>query len=141
MTGHTKGDLHALRDGIEIQSEDGNHEVLAYVDGIPVCVASVISEMHVEHDDPVGEYHLCKDEGLANLRRIVACWNACAGLSTELIEQGGFAAVPVATHRTIVAQRDELVAALNAARAAHVLRTWDEETLTLIDAVIESART
>lgn len=45
-------------------------------------------------------------------RRIVACVNACAGIPTELIEQGGFAAVPVATHREVKQQRDELLAAL-----------------------------
>lgn len=48
----------------------------------------------------------------SNARRIVACVNACAGIPTELIEQGGFAAVPVATHREVKQQRDDLLAAL-----------------------------
>lgn len=49
-----------------------------------------------------------------NARRIVACVNACAGIPTELVEQGGFAAIPVATHREVKQQRDELLAALKA---------------------------
>ena len=56
------------------------------------------------------------DEGDANARRIVACINACAGLDTEKLEQqnsdGGFPMWMFV--RDVVAQRDELLAALEA---------------------------
>lgn len=54
-----------------------------------------------------------------NARRIVACVNACAGIPTELIEEGGFAAVPVITHREVKQQRDKLLAALKVMRERH----------------------
>jgi hypothetical protein len=63
----------------------------------------VIAECHWESVD---------DNADANARRIVACVNACAGIPTELIEQGGFAAVPVSTHREVKQQRDELLVAI-----------------------------
>lgn len=76
---HTPGPLEPLRQGIEVQSEEGNHEVMAYVGDIPVCVCEVYSSAHIEHDDPVGEYVISQEEGLANLRLIAA--------APELLEQ------------------------------------------------------
>ena len=52
-TKHTPGPWEHLRQGIEIQSEDGNHEVHAFVNGIPVPVCEVYASMHCEHDDPI----------------------------------------------------------------------------------------
>lgn len=69
---HTPGVWEPLRHGIEVQSEDGRHEVFAYVGSIPVPVCEVHSSMFVEHDAPVGEYSMCEEEGLANLRLIAA---------------------------------------------------------------------
>lgn len=56
------------------------------------------------------------DKDGANARRIVACVNACAGISTETLE----AAPPwkvYAADKAPAAQRDELVAALRALMA------------------------
>lgn len=69
---HTPGPWEPLRQGIEVQSEEGNHEVLAYAGDIPVSVCEVYSFAHIEHDDPVGEYVISNEEGLANLRLIAA---------------------------------------------------------------------
>ena len=61
------------------------------------------------------------DNDEANARRLVACWNACEGIQTELLEhyygdRGGLdAALDQASlrdHTTAVQQRDELLAAL-----------------------------
>lgn len=85
-------------------------------------------------DDPEVE-----EEQHANVRRIVACVNACAGISTELLEQQGIKAVlaPSESSKTmaeasrlliqsnarqlhLTEQRDELLAAL-----IGVVETWD----------------
>lgn len=59
----------------------------------------------------------------ANARRIVACVNACAGISTEVLEQGIDAVFGLAhdmrqERNALVRQRDELLTALEKALAA-----------------------
>ena len=60
--------------------------------------------------------------GQENARRLVACWNACEGISTDELETTGGAAVgwtrtaSKLIHATT--QRDELLAALKLARGA-----------------------
>lgn len=71
-TKHTPGPWEPLRQGIEIQSEEGNHEAHAFVNGIPVPVCEVYANMRCEHDDPIGEYMISKQEGIANLLLIAA---------------------------------------------------------------------
>lgn len=46
------------------------------------------------------------EEGRANARRLVACWNACNGVDTDLLEQNP------APFSDLRAQRDDLLAAL-----------------------------
>ncbi|MBM2883957.1 hypothetical protein JFK97_06095 [Chromobacterium phragmitis] len=46
---------------------------------------------------------------LANARRIVACVNACAGLSDAVVSHG---LVPASRHSTVAHQRDQTLAAL-----------------------------
>jgi len=72
MSKHTPGPWDALRDGVEIQSSEGHHEILACVNGQPITVATVINDMRFEYDDPVSEYHLGQDEALANLTLLAA---------------------------------------------------------------------
>lgn len=50
----------------------------------------------------------------ANARRIVACVNACAGISTEKLEGPGML-VNIPDDHNIIAQRDELLARLQSA--------------------------
>lgn len=52
------------------------------------------------------------DDAEPDARRIVACVNACAGIDTEWLENNGAYAVPVPSLRTLLNQRDELLAAL-----------------------------
>ena len=55
----------------------------------------------------------------ANARRIVACVNACAGVTTEELEQGGFVA-------GLIEQRDALAEELRNIRDAK-LREFDDD--------------
>ena len=57
-----------------------------------------------------------KDLQLANARRIVACVNACEGISTADLEVAGrLAAAEGATLRRLADQRDELLNAIQSA--------------------------
>lgn len=84
----TLGPWEHLRQGIEIQSEDGNHEVHAFVNGIPVPVCEVYANMHCEHDDPIGEYMISKQEGIANLLLIAAAPELLEALQYALHVRG-----------------------------------------------------
>lgn len=61
------------------------------------------------------------DQQVSNARRLVACWNACEGVSTEALERLGTldrARVELDVIRSqAVAQRDELLAALQGVAA------------------------
>ena len=56
-----------------------------------------------------GLEHLCQDITEANARRLAACWNACESIDTEYLE--GDDSLPHYARR-LMAQRDELLAAL-----------------------------
>ena len=94
-TQHTPGRLK-VRGFVNLRTEAGNHPIAS-------C-------------NPQGLYHA--DE--ANARRLVACWNACDGLTTEHLENidmlggtlaGRFAAFH-ASERELMDTRDELLEAL-----------------------------
>lgn len=55
------------------------------------------------------------DQQVSNARRLVACWNACEGVSTEALETCGKSLLDGETAE-LSAQRDELLAALKRAR-------------------------
>lgn len=60
----------------------------------------------------------------ADTRRFVACWNACEGIPTEVLESTG---LPLYMHRGLQAQRDELLVALKDAADAlliHAPESW-----------------
>ena len=80
MTSHTPATWEPLRNGIEIQSDEGMHEIHACVGGVPVPVAQVWPTMDIEHDDPIGEYQISETEGLANLALIAAAPDLLAAL-------------------------------------------------------------
>lgn len=91
----------------------------------------IVEYMGSDESDVVGASGVSIICGMsdADARRIVACVNALEGIPTELIEQGGFAAVPIATHREVKQQRDELLAALkeaiDAVRVFHGPEGWE----------------
>lgn len=59
--------------------------------------------IHTDNDDPV--VHFSSDDLYEDARRIVACVNACAGISTSLLER----ATPFDTALFFKAQSDELL--------------------------------
>lgn len=93
MSGHTPGRL-VVRGGYSIYADDGKTPVA------DACLTNSVAD---------------KDE--ANARRLVACWNACEGISTDELETTGGAAVgwtrtaSKLIHATT--QRGELLEALN----------------------------
>lgn len=65
-------------------------------------------------------------EARANIRRLVACWNACDGISTQNLEDNLSVKELADRYNAALAQRDELLASLKAAlpvlrRAAYLM--------------------
>ena len=70
-----------------------------------------------------GLEQLCQDITEANARRIAACWNACEGLSIEALEDD--APRKLREDRDLIlAQRNELLAALKEVVSAEEARSW-----------------
>lgn len=90
---HTPGRL-TVRGGYGIYSNDGKTPVAG------TCLPNSMPE---------------SDE--ANARRLVACWNACDGISTEALENmpQPFGSLLSTGFQDVVAQRDELLEALKLA--------------------------
>lgn len=91
---HTQGKLSISEIGVgfEIQDQDGN-------------------VLFQSQQVPKDSRH---DRRIANARRLVACWNACDGISTEELE-AGFSIGLIRTIRSrnaVERQRDELLFAL-----------------------------
>ena len=110
---HTPGPWELLRGGIEVQSETNNHEIHALVRGIPVPIAEVHRNMHVEHDDPVGEYVMSKAEGLANAALLTAAPDLLAALE---IAEGRLMCIDAQKLDT-VARNDDVIDRIRAAIA------------------------
>ena len=85
------------------------------------------------------------DNDEANARRLVACWNACEGISTDALERLGTldrARVDLDVIRAqAIAQRDELLALLRIVRGKHACGalTLPPADLDRIDAAIAKA--
>lgn len=77
---HTPGELHRRVGRTGDGSPASQHEQLCTEDGVAVCM--------VEHDGSA--------EGVANIVRFIACWNACQGISTEALEAGALEGATVA---------------------------------------------
>jgi hypothetical protein len=89
-TGYTQGEWVLLRGGIEVQSETNEHEIFAYVGEHPVAIASVLPHLESEHDMPVSNYSMSKEEGMANAKLIAAAPALLQALQSLLIEAGTF---------------------------------------------------
>lgn len=63
---------------------------------------------HIGNTDSMGE----KETNEANARRIVACVNACAGISTENLEKNRPMVWLAQQYNEMIRQRDELFAAI-----------------------------
>lgn len=68
-------------------------------------VQSQLAMVMTVHEDDVEQGITQQD----NARRIVACWNACDGLPTEVLEA---MANPSSSYTALIKERDELVKAL-----------------------------
>ena len=89
-------------------------------------------------------------EVMANARRLVACWNACDGINTELIEAASDGLLARALGqvsskhdalRSAEAQRDKLLVALQLARKlAHLGIGATDQELQRIDAAIANVK-
>ena len=96
MTQHTQGKLTLEL----VESDTGTIKHLCPVDEAGMSVLTV-----VEHNDTkFAAVYLDEDA-----RRIAACWNACEGIPTEMLE--AVCKVPLAAVM-LVQQRDELLEAL-----------------------------
>lgn len=84
-----------------------------------VCAGSPKVQVFKAQGYPGSGYFPSPSEARANARRLVACWNACEGLSTENLETN----VPIKQGldglnqllRSAEQQRDELLAAIDGA--------------------------
>lgn len=99
MSKHTQGTWRADKNGVNhgIYDEDGNKIATIKGSSIPSL----------------------DERPAANARRIVACWNACEGLSTELLEKASLQPYHVEAReklseytKSLEIQRDELLDAL-----------------------------
>ena len=87
MSAHTKGKL---------ELEDRDERLLLWADGSHDYVAELSTAADGADEDAQSAY---EDEQRENARRLVACWNACDGISTEALEAGALLAVlPRAEH-------------------------------------------
>jgi hypothetical protein len=111
MSGHTPGRLTIREDGeanvYHLMTDDGRWFLALRQNG------ELLTERQREH-----------------MRRLAACWNACEGASTEVLEALPFSAAVAEEsrrYREAIAQRDELLAELRNIATANP-RHWDEET-------------
>jgi hypothetical protein len=94
-TQHTQGLLRVPDDGTvgSIETEDGT----------PIGHTFQVSA----HDQGIGS-----PIRRANARRLVACWNACEGISTENLEENQPIKELATNYNTVIRQRDQLLKAL-----------------------------
>ena len=78
---------------------------------------------------------MCCDDQKANARRIVACVNACAGISTENLEDNKPLIELAMAYNVALRQRDELLAF-----AEEVRRTGDTRLASMAIAAIASVK-
>lgn len=100
-------------------------------DNYYICSAEYGSNDHAEIDHEINRGQSVAD---ANARRIVACVNACAGLSTQCLEETGGG---VEHYIAVIKQRDELLAALEhiLAGSLSLPRFAEAEAIAVIDSV------
>jgi hypothetical protein len=65
---------------------------------------------------------LSTEQRLANARRLVACWNACEGISTENLEDNLPVIELAHLYNDVIEQRDQLLKVLDC------IEKWDQHT-------------
>jgi hypothetical protein len=112
---YTKGILFALKQGTELQSEAGLHEIATEINGVPVNIASTF-EGHFSDSRPDlaadPEYTISSEEAYANAQRLTACWNACEGVTTIDLDSGHLRGIWKRSADDYKAQRDGLISAI-----------------------------
>jgi len=76
------------------------------------CDETVDAWLISSDDGSMAEMCCPADIAEANARRLVACWNACEGVSTEELEAGLLPTADTPLHKRVMAERDELIEAL-----------------------------
>lgn len=104
MDKHTKGKIHAFHNGtfwdLVVPWSD-SAEINRYCRSM-AHVWTVLNEGDTFSSDVA-------ENAAANARRLMACWNACDGIDTDMLESGGF---PMNAARKIsetIAERDALL--------------------------------
>lgn len=94
---------------------------------------TVVSDSHIEHGpggcdcvEYYGGHLIAESITSANSRRIVACVNACEGISTESLERSDVIASMQGERRRLETQRDDLLTALH-----RLLCAADAQAITL----------
>jgi hypothetical protein len=97
MADHTKGQLAYSFEG------DGSARVFGPIrdDATSVCTVAVLTITHRS-----------MEEVRANARRLVACWNACQKMTTEMVEEIDGALPVVHSYHVMRRDRDALLVAL-----------------------------
>lgn len=85
----------------KISVEDGHYPCMRELKGLSFGVTVVVSASDIPF-----ELFLRRTD---DMRRLVACWNACQGVATEVIEDG--------VVQKLREDRDQLLAKLNSANA------------------------
>ena len=117
---------------------------------LKVVSTYAIPEIRDQEDHFVFAAGSASPQSFVDARRLVACWNACEGISTDLLENltltGDTIAARLklrdATERELAAQRDELLEALTQTLAQCLI--WQGEpnewSCSIHKAVVEQAR-
>jgi len=72
-------------------------------------------------------------ESKANARRLVACWNACEGISTEALEHGHEVVLTNRIYQALMRDRDELIEALGL-----MFKAWEQLMPNLKNGVVQN---
>jgi hypothetical protein len=94
-----------------------------------VCAGSPKVQVFKAQGYPGSGYFPSPSEARANARRLVACWNACEGISTDAVEQIPNVMQVRQSYQTLKQQRDDLLDALKIAvrQGEHDLLLTGEE--------------
>ena len=100
--------------------------LLYCVEKNPTIIRSDEAKMEVARASPV---YMDRSERIANARRLVACWNACAGIPTETLECDGWLNIKEMVGRLIERAQSAEASAEEAERLIREGVEWMEAVL------------